>query len=42
MAAKKRKVTKTQYEALAELRYALRQFLRFSEDAAQAAGLAPQ
>jgi len=42
MAAEKNKVTKAQYEALAELRYALRQFLRFSENAAQAAGLTPQ
>ncbi len=42
MAAKKPKVTQAQYVALAELRYALRQFLRFSETAAHAAGLAPQ
>src|SRR5579862_5645367 len=42
MPAKKRKITKARYEALAELRYALRQFLRFSENAAQAAGLTPQ
>lgn len=30
------------YEALAGFRYALRRFLRFSEDAARAAGLEPQ
>jgi len=36
------KITRAHYETLAELRYALRQFLRFSENAAQAAGLTPQ
>jgi DNA-binding MarR family transcriptional regulator len=36
------RITKTQYEALAGFRYALRQFLRFSENAAHAAGLTPQ
>jgi DNA-binding MarR family transcriptional regulator len=30
------------YQALAELRYQIRRFLRFSEDAARAAGLEPQ
>lgn len=35
-------ITKAQYETLAAFRYALRQFLRFSEDAAQDAGLTPQ
>ena len=35
-------ITKAHYEALAELRYALRRFLRFSEKAARAAGLTPQ
>jgi DNA-binding MarR family transcriptional regulator len=35
-------ITKAHYEALAGFRYALRQFLRFSEDAAQAAGVTPQ
>lgn len=35
-------LAKAQYEALAEFRYALRKFLRFSEEAAQAAGLTPQ
>lgn len=38
----KHKITQADYEALAELRYALRQFLHFSEDAARAAGLTPQ
>ncbi len=36
------KVTKAEYEALAGFRYALRLFLRFSEEAALAAGLTPQ
>ena len=36
------KITKAEYETLAALRYALRQFLRFSEEAAHAAGLTPQ
>ena len=40
--AGKNKITRGQYEMLAEFRYALRKFLRFSEDAAQAAGLTPQ
>ena len=35
-------VTQKEYEALAALRYTLRQFLRFSEDAAVATGLTPQ
>lgn len=35
-------VTKAEYEALAAFRYVLRQFLRFSEEAAQAVGLTPQ
>ena len=35
-------LTKAQYETLASLRFALRQFHRFSEDAAAAAGLTPQ
>ncbi len=34
--------SKTEYETLAEFRYALRCFLRFSEDAAQAVGLTLQ
>jgi DNA-binding MarR family transcriptional regulator len=36
------KVTKAEYETLADLRYALRQFLHFSEECAQAAGITPQ
>ena len=35
-------ITKAHYETLAGFRYALRQFLRFSEEAAQAAGITPQ
>jgi DNA-binding MarR family transcriptional regulator len=40
--ARPKKLTKSQYEMLAAFRFALRQFLRFSEDAAQAAGVTPQ
>ncbi len=36
------KVNKTDYEALAAFRYALRQFLHFSEAAAAQVGLTPQ
>lgn len=36
------KVTRTEYETLADLRYSLRQFMRFSEEAAQDAGITPQ
>ncbi len=35
-------ITKSQYENLAAFRFALRKFLRFSEDAAVSAGLTPQ
>jgi DNA-binding MarR family transcriptional regulator len=42
MPARRSSVTHKEYEALAALRYALRQFLRFSEEAAIAAGLTPQ
>src|SRR5579864_2846546 len=35
-------LSKADYEALAALRYALRQFLRFSEEAAAAEGLSPR
>ncbi len=35
------RVTQSEYEALASFRYALRQFQRFSENAAQAVGLTP-
>jgi len=38
----KAKLTQADYEALAEFRYALRQFLHFSEDAARTRGLTPQ
>jgi DNA-binding MarR family transcriptional regulator len=36
------KVTKTEYETLADLRYSLRQVLHFSEEAANNAGVTPQ
>ncbi len=39
---KKTGLTKANYEALAEFRYALRKFLAFSEEAASTAGLSPQ
>lgn len=35
-------MSKADFEALAEFRYQLRRFLRFSEDAVQAEGLTPQ
>lgn len=34
-------VQKSEYEALADFRYALRQFMHFSEEAAEKAGVAP-
>jgi len=37
-----RSISQTDYESLAAFRYALRQFLHFSETAAEAAGLTPQ
>ena len=37
-----RRITKSHYELLSALRHALRRFLRFSEEAAHAAGLEPQ
>jgi DNA-binding MarR family transcriptional regulator len=40
--AKTRSVCKSTYEPLAAFRYALRQFLHFSEEAAHAAGITPQ
>ncbi|HSH96212.1 MAG TPA: MarR family transcriptional regulator, partial [Roseimicrobium sp.] len=40
--ARTAKLGKAQYESLAEFRYALRKFTRFSEEAAQAAGITPQ
>lgn len=42
MAAKPPRLSQAEYETLAALRYALRRFLRFSEQAAQAAGLTAQ
>ncbi|MBP6015229.1 MAG: MarR family transcriptional regulator [Candidatus Promineofilum sp.] len=35
-------ISKAEYEKLASFRYALRQFLRFSETASRQAGIAPQ
>jgi DNA-binding MarR family transcriptional regulator len=35
-------ISKAEYEQLASFRYALRQFLRFSETASREAGIAPQ
>jgi DNA-binding MarR family transcriptional regulator len=35
-------ITKTEYEVLAEFRYALRQFMSFSENAAKEVGITPQ
>jgi DNA-binding MarR family transcriptional regulator len=40
--ARPRQLLKSQYETLAAFRYALRRFIRFSEGAAQAAGLTAQ
>jgi DNA-binding MarR family transcriptional regulator len=37
-----KQLIKAQYETLAAFRYALRQFIHFSEEAAQAAGITPQ
>jgi DNA-binding MarR family transcriptional regulator len=42
MAKKPIRISKAEIETLAALRYALRQFLRFSEEAAATAGLTPQ
>lgn len=39
---KRKPITQSQYETLAAFRFALRKFLRFSEDAAGSAGLTPQ
>ena len=39
---KRKKLSKAQFENLAAFRYALRQFLRFSEDEAVRAGIKPQ
>ena len=40
--AKTKQLSKSQYELLAAFRYALRQFLHFSEEAARATGITPQ
>jgi DNA-binding MarR family transcriptional regulator len=40
--ARNKQLIKAQYETLAAFRYALRQFIHFSEEAAQAAGITPQ
>jgi DNA-binding MarR family transcriptional regulator len=40
--ARPARLSKTQYEMLAAFRYQLRQFLRFSEDAARQMGLTPR
>src|SRR6266496_136983 len=40
--ATRRRLTKAEYEMLAAFRFALRQFFRFSEEAAKAAKLTPQ
>jgi len=40
--AKTKQLSKSQYEMLAAFRYALRQFLHFSEEAANVAGTTPQ
>jgi DNA-binding MarR family transcriptional regulator len=42
MRGKSSQLSKADYERLAEFRWALRQFLHFSEAAARAAGLSPQ
>lgn len=42
MAAEEPIVTREQYQMLASFRYALRRFLRFSEEAALGAGITPQ
>ena len=42
MAPKKPLVTQAEYEVLAGFRHTLRQFLRFSENAARKAGVTPQ
>lgn len=42
MSLKGPKVTQPEYETLSNLRYALRRFLRFSEEQAREAGISPQ
>lgn len=41
MPANRGRITRTEYESLAELRHAMRRFLRFSEEAALALGIEP-
>jgi DNA-binding MarR family transcriptional regulator len=38
----RKRLSKREYESLSAFRYALRRFLRFSEEAAEAVGLTPQ
>jgi DNA-binding MarR family transcriptional regulator len=38
----RKRLSKAEYESLADFRYALRRFLKFSEDAAEAIGLTPR
>jgi DNA-binding MarR family transcriptional regulator len=40
--ASPKQLSRAQYETLAAFRYALRQFIRFSEEAAMTAGITPQ
>src|SRR5436309_15773061 len=42
LAVAKEDISKRDYEAMAEYRYAMRRFLRFSEEAAREAGVTPQ
>ena len=42
MTARKTRLTSREYQALAEVRYQIRRFLRFSEDQARAGGIEPQ
>jgi DNA-binding MarR family transcriptional regulator len=42
MPTKQCRITRAEYETLAAFRHSLRQFLRFSEEAANGAGLTPQ
>lgn len=42
IAGQTREIAKAEYEAIAGFRYAIRRYLRFSEQAARAAGITPQ
>lgn len=42
MPKSRKRLTKKDYESLSAFRYALRRFLRFSEEAAESVGLTPQ